>query len=693
MMGEPMRPMLVEDLFAFRPVGDPQISPDGEWVVYLQVNIDDVDSNDSTMHLWKVSTSGEGEPLALTSGAFKHRHPRWSPDGKWILFESLRSGSNQLYVVSKDGGELKILTQMATEVGSGIWSRQGDKIAFVSAVWPEFSHLPFSEANEANRRKVEAIQERPVQAKVFDRLLFRHWDAYTEGKRMHLFVMDFRDGEAGEPKDVTPGDRDAYPTSTTFRQGADFAFSPDGTHLIFTAVPSKHEAWSTAHSLCRIPVTGGATEWEELKTAGAGAHGAPRFSPDGTKLAYRYQMRSGYEADQWKFDVLACHPDGSCSGSLPDPINQRELWEESAEELIWIDNENLLVAAQAQGRHTLFAWDNAAGAWKDPSLNITDPVPRSWGAFSWSIQAHCLAFLASAMDSPEEVMVVEFPMEAKQARDVTRVNAELVSSLDMARPESVQVEVEGADMQMWILHPSGFDPSKRWPLIYLVHGGPQSAWVDGWSYRWNAQVWAAQGYVVAMPNPRGSTGFGQAFVDGVCQDWGGKCYRDLLSGIAYLENRPYIDGARLAAAGGSFGGYMMNWFQGHTTKFTTLITHCGVYNHESMYATTDELWFEEWEHGGGKPLWEDREAYRKHSPHLFADRFQTPMLVIHNDLDFRVPVSQGIELFTTLQRRGIPSRMVNFPDEGHWVVSPANSRFWHQEIFNWLKQYCPPGPR
>jgi dipeptidyl aminopeptidase/acylaminoacyl peptidase len=246
---------------------------------------------------------------------------------------------------------------------------------------------------------------------------------------------------------------------------------------------------------------------------------------------------------------------------------------------------------------------------------------------------------------------------------------------------------------MWILKPPGFDPSKKWPLAYLVHGGPQSAWNDGWSFRWNPQLWAAQGYVVALPNPRGSTGFGQKYVDEISGDWGGKCYEDLMKGIEYLEQQPYIDKDRMAAAGASFGGYMMNWFQGKTTKFKTLITHCSVYNNESMYATTDELWFDEWDHGHGKPLWENREAFRKHSPHLLAKNFKTPMLIIHNDLDFRCPVSEGHQLFTTLQRLGVPSKFINFPDEGHWVLKPANSHYWHTEVFAWLKKWCPPGGR
>jgi len=310
-------------------------------------------------------------------------------------------------------------------------------------------------------------------------------------------------------------------------------------------------------------------------------------------------------------------------------------------------------------------------------------------SLSTSHDGSVLVYSGAALNRPPEVFVTSNPVGGV-ARNISEANKELLARLDLPRPESVKVKVEGGDMQMWVLKPPGFDASKKWPLAYLVHGGPQGAWEDGWSYRWNPEAWAAQGYVVALPNPRGSTGFGQKFVEEISGDWGGKCFDDLMRGVEYLESQPYIDKSRMAAAGASFGGYMMDWFQGHTDKFKTLITHCGVYNFESMYATTEEIWFDEWEHGG--PPWGPNHAsYEKHSPHKFAKDFKTPMLIIHNDLDFRVPVSEGRQLFTTLQRLHVPSKFINFPDEGHWVLKPANSAFWHREVFAWLKKYVPPG--
>jgi len=298
------------------------------------------------------------------------------------------------------------------------------------------------------------------------------------------------------------------------------------------------------------------------------------------------------------------------------------------------------------------------------------------------------------MSHPPEVMVAEKMFPGAAITNVSQANSTLLTQIDLPRPESVNVAVEGAEMQMWILKPPGFDPQKKWPVVYLVHGGPQSAWEDGWSFRWCPELWAAQGYVVAMPNPRGSTGFGQKFVDEIGGDWGGKCYDDLMKGVDYLEKLDYVDKDRIASAGASFGGYMMNWFAVNTPRFKTLITHCSVWNFESMWGTTDELWFDEYDHGGLP--WMNPKSYEKFSPHKKAGnlgKFKTPMLIIHNDLDFRCPIGQGHELFSALQRQNVPSRFINFPDEGHWVLKPKNGEYWHKEVFAWLKKYCPPGGR
>ncbi len=688
------RPLTVDDLFAFGRVGAPSISADGKWTVYAVSEITDSHNNKSISRLWIVPTDGSAPAKMLTNPTAKDNSPKWSPDGKWILFESTRSGSSQLWVISSTGGEATQLTSMSTDASTAQWSPDGKRIAFVSAVFPEFSQLPPEESDAANQKKLKKIAESPVKARVFKRLFYRHWDSYVEDKRQHLFVIDLSQEDSGKltasvPRDVTPGDRDAYPTSMTFSASQDFCFTPDSTHLIFTAVPATDEAWSTNHDLCRVPMTGATSDWETITKDNPAADGLPMFSPNGTQLAFRSQREAGYEADKWEIMVADCERDGMLTGTPKSLTQDIDL---SFDEIVWRDNDRLFALAESGGSKPLFA------------LSISQPnkIERAQSAgttsgLSISRDGESMVCNHSRLTYPAEVFKIvlsePFGRSESPGKNLSKANDKLLAELDLAVPSSVIVEgADGDPMQMWTLTPPNFDSGKKWPLGYLVHGGPQGAWNDGWSFRWNPQIWAAQGYVIALPNPRGSTGFGEEYTNQISGDWGGRCYVDLMAGLALMEKKSYIDPDRMFAAGASFGGYMMNWFQGNTTKLQTLVTHCGVYNFDSMYTTTEELWFDEYEHGG--PPWgKNRDSYEKHSPHRLAANFKTPMLIIHNDLDFRVPVSEGQQLFTALQRQGVPSKFINFPDEGHWVQKPANSRFWHDEIFAWIREYCPPGPK
>ncbi len=669
------RPLKLEDMFAFKRVADSQISPDGKLVVYVITTVD-LAGNKSSSTLWLAPTD-KGEPRQLTTTTKKDRHPRWSPDGKQILFESTRSGEQQLWVIDITGGEAKQLTTLSTEGGNGMWSPDGKSIAFISTVYPEYSEKSFKESDALNKKRKEEIEANPVKAKVHTKLFYRHWDSYVEDKRIHLFVMP---ATGGEPKDVTPGDRDAFPTSDTFATGDNFTFTPDSKHLVFTGPPLENEAWSTDYNLFRVSAAGGKIDC--LTADNKAGDSGPVFSPDGTKMAYRAQKRPGFEADKWNLMFVKTEPNGAWTSK---PVSITDQSGVSVDGFTWAGNTQIYFNADDNGATSVFNVDLTG--------NVTPSLSEGMnGSISASSSGAVRAFTNAAMNHPAEVMVAGLGQKTAQAVNVSNVNDKLLAELDMPRPESATVTVEGAKMQMWILKPPGFDEKKKWPLVYLVHGGPQGAWEDGWSYRWNPELWAAQGYVVALPNPRGSTGFGQKFVDEISNDWGGKCYDDLMKGMDYLEALPYIDKERMGSAGASFGGYMMNWFEGHTTRFKTLISHCGVYNFDSMYATTEEIWFDEWEHGG--PPWgKNRESYEKYSPHRYAKDFKTPMLIISNDLDFRVPVSEGQQLFSTLQRLKVPSRFINFPDEGHWVLKPKNSEYWHKEVFAWLAKYVPPGGR
>jgi dipeptidyl aminopeptidase/acylaminoacyl peptidase len=697
------RPMKVEDLFKFKRVAAPQISHDGKTVVY-QVGTVDLDKNTTSTALWVAATDGKSKPKQLTEPrGKKDSNPCWSPDGLGIVFESNRSGSSQLWVVPPAGGEPKQITDIATGAANPIWSPDGTHIAFTSAVYPEFSGKPFAESNKLNKGKEDAIEKNPVKAKVFSKLFYRHWDEYVGDKRQHIFVCS---AEGKDCRDVTPGDRDAYPTSTTFSSGEDFTFTPDSKHLVFTAVPEKEEAWSTNYDICRVSITNTSPRWECLTAANKAADSGPKFSPDGKQLAWRAQKTAGYEADKWDILVADAKPDGTLAGQ---PVNRTAKADISVNEFCWGPRENItFVIDRAGGSGIWTVTPDRQFKFRITPLHIT---PLHTGAQFPRSTAHVSSLSASgdgavwgwsqaSLTHPPVVLIHNSIEASKPNQEVVGTdqfdpNEELLSLLDLPRPESVSIPVEGdVKMQMWILKPPGFDPAKKWPVAFLVHGGPQSAWEDGWSNRWNPSLWAAQGYVVALPNPRGSTGFGQKFVDEITGDWGGKCYRDLVAALDYVEALPFVDKDRIGAAGASFGGYMMDWFAVNdiSRRFKCLISHCSVWNFESMWGTTDELWFDEWEHQGLP--WEKPGKYAEFSPHKQAgnlSKYKTPMLLIQNDLDFRCPVGQGHELFSALQRQGVPSKLINFPDEGHWVLKPRNSQHWHQEVFAWLKKYVPPG--
>ncbi len=662
-------PLSLDAMFEMKRIASPDISPDGKLVAYAQGEVS-LKENNSTSRIWLAPT-GDGAPRRLTGGPKHDTSPRFSPDGRQVLFQSDRSGDHQLWIIDLEGGEARQLTSIATEASNGLWSPDGKWVAFVSAVYPEYSNLPYAKSNAANKKRIAEIKKNPVKARVFDKLFYRHWDSWVEGKRQHLFVVP---AVGGEPRDVTPGDWDAYPTSSTFSAGEDFCFSPDSQALLFTAPPLEDEAWSTNHDIYRVAIEGDGPP-VNLTSANQAADSGPQFSPNGKHIAYRMQEKAGYEADRWQLMLMPAG--GGEAKSLTAEVDL------SVASFVWADDDTIYFSAEKDAGWPIFKLSLGDG-------KVSELVSGgSFGSATVSDDGKLMACRRSTLNAPAEVVVVD---PEGQWRDITHANQKLLAGIEMHEPESVTVSgAGGTPMQMWIIRPPGFTPERKWPLVYLVHGGPQGAWDDSWSYRWNPQLWAAQGYVVALPNPRGSTGFGQQYVDEISGDWGGKVFEDLMAGVAYLEKLPYVDTDRMAAAGASFGGYMMNWFEGHTDKFKTLITHCGVYNFDSMYATTDELWFDEWEHGG--PPWGNRESYEKFSPHLFAENFKTPMLIIHNDQDFRVPVAEGYQLFTTLQRLGIPSKMINFPDEGHWVLKPANSAFWHREVFDWLKEYVPPGGR
>jgi dipeptidyl aminopeptidase/acylaminoacyl peptidase len=659
------RGLAIGDFFAMKRIADPALSPDGKWVAY-NVTTADRGANKNITAL-RMSPLDGGPERELTNNPSFNGNAAWSPDGKWIAFESSRSGAEQIWLLATEGGDPQQFTTLSTGASQAVWSPDGKSIAFVSEVFPGFSSLPFRESDALNRKKLDERENGKVKARLITHLMYRHWNRWVEGKRAHIFVQPV----GGEPLDVTPGDRDAVPTSATFSGGLDFCFSPDGREIAYTAtpLPSQGEAWSTNHDIYTVPSNGGVPK---QITTNPAADGFPRYSPDGRYIAYRAQRRSGFEADRWE---LMLYERGT--GAVRSLTQNFDL---HVGPFLWApDGGMLYFEAEEKGAVPVFRVSITG--------NDVQKVFEGHSNHDIRITADGKFLVFTHVSAVRPAEIYRCRTDGTGATAVTGINDAVFAGLDVPSPTSITYDGEGGTkIQAWIYTPPGFSKSRRYPLVFMVHGGPQGAWLDGWSYRWNPPLWAARGYVVMAPNPRGSTGFGQQFTDEISRDWGGKVYTDLLKGMDYAAGLPYIDGNRMAAAGASFGGYMMNWFLGNAgSRFRAIVSHDGSYNFESNYGTTDELWFDEWEHGGTP--WQKPDEFTASSPHRFAKNFRTPTLVIHGALDFRVPESEGMQLFTALQRQGVPSEFLYFPDEGHWVLKPANSELWHTTVFDWLARY------
>lgn len=656
------RAMEIEDMFRIKRVSDPQLSPDGKWIAFV---ITEVIKNENKMNsdIYLIPSTG-GELLRLTTSPAADNNPRWSPDGKTIAFVSTRSGTPQIWLINPHGGEAKQLTEIYTGASTPVWSPCGKLIAFVSAVYPEFSDKPYEEANELNKKKDEG----KTKARIINKLLYRHWNAWVDDKRQHIFIISLDDKKI---KNLTPGDRDAIPTSSTFSAGEEFCFSPDGSEIAYTAAPAENEAWNTNHDIFTVSIDG---KNRKQITTNPAADGYPRYSNNGKYIAYRAQKTPGFEADKWDLILY-----DRASGKHETLTENFDSWVLAFE---WTpDDKKIFFPAEENANQKIFCLNL-----KTKTINKVVESGVN-GDINISPDGKYLYFTKHTLERPIEIYSIS--TEGKNLKKLTSINDDLFKNIIFNTAESITYNgAEATPIQAWLIKPPMFDPNKKYPLVCLVHGGPQGAWENGWHYRWNPQLWAAQGYVVFAPNPRGSTGFGQKFVNEISGDWGGKVYEDLMKGIDYVETLPYVNSDKMAAAGASYGGYMMNWFATHTGKFKTIITHASIWNFYSMYGTTDEVWFDEWEHGGTP--WDNPEAYDKFSPHKYAInllKFKTPMLVIHNELDYRVPVTEGMQLFTTLQRMGIESRFLYFPDEGHGVLKPLNSELWHKTVFEWLAKY------
>jgi dipeptidyl aminopeptidase/acylaminoacyl peptidase len=665
------RRMAVDDLLAVRRVADAQVSPDGKLVAYAVREVS-LEKNAAVSHIWVIPAAG-GAPRQLTNGEKGESRPRWSPDGKTIAFLSSRSGSAQVWLIPVDGGEARQLTRLSTGADGHVWSPAGTHLAFTSDVWPDLDG-----GDAAQKKREDEIEASGVKAQVIDHLLYRHWSDWRRGKRTHVFVVP---AAGGEPRDATPGDFDAPPFSLG---GPDaFAFSPDGKTLAFTRGPERAvEAWSTNADLFIVPVEGGAATC--LTAGNKGWDGSPAWSPDGRSIAYRSQEREGYEADRFRLAVVEVAT--GRAAYLAGDVDR------SADEILWSpDARTIYFLAEDAGRTALFALP-ASGPGGGPGAPRKVLSGVHFSGLTMDRAGSVLAGEVQSLVRPPEVAVLDLAGAAggrADARAITRENDALFADLDMPSHESVRYAgALGDSIQAWLLKPPGWKAGSRHPFILFIHGGPQSAWQDAFSYRWNPALYASRGYVVLLPNFHGSTGFGLAFTERISGDWAGAAYEDLMKGVDWAIAEGLADPEHLAAMGGSFGGYMVNWILGHTDRFRALVSHAGVYNLDSMYGATEELWFPEWDLGGTP--WKNRGDYERFSPHRHAARFRTPTLVIHGELDFRVPVTEGFQLFTALKRQGVEAKMLYFPDEGHWILKPKNAKLWNDTVAAWLERFVPP---
>lgn len=648
----------VEELLKVRRVADPRVSPDGKHVAFT---IGDVnwDANKVVNQIYVVSVDG-GNLKQLTNGSSSSSAPRWSPDGKNISYIN----GGQVWVMENDGDHKDQVTKISTGAAAPVWSPDGQWIAFTSDVRPDCAD------DDCNRKKDEAAEQSKVKAHITTRLLFRHWDEWRDVKRTHVFVVSSKGGTA---RDLTPGDFDSPPYAAA--TGVDFAFSPDSKEIAYVRNPDKVEAISTNSDIYVVPVNlDGAAK--NITARNRGYDVSPMFTRDGRYIVYRSQATEGFEADRWR--LMAYNRTTGASVEITRNFDQQV-----EEAVLSPDGNYVYFTAGERGHQPVFRVP-FGGA--EPQKMVPD-------VFASGLQitpnGKSLVFANSSMDSPAEIFRADIDTGSLTA--LTTANKTFMAQFGLKKAEEVEwTGALGRKIHGYIVKPANFDPNKKYPLTVLIHGGPQGAWSDNWGYRWNPQLFANDGSITFMPNPRGSTGYGQQLVNEISGDWGGKAYTDIMNGVAdVLRHNSFIDRNRVGAAGASYGGYMINWIEGHNNdprfRFKVLVSHDGVYNTESMYGATEELWFAEWEFKGTP--WTNPALYARWSPSKFVKDFKTPILVIHGELDYRVPFGEGLQLFTAVQRMGVDSKLLVFPDEGHWVLKPQNSQLWYHTVLDWLDKY------
>jgi dipeptidyl aminopeptidase/acylaminoacyl peptidase len=627
--------------------------------VTFTVQTVDVEANKKPQQIWIVPLTG-GTPRQLTQDGEANQRARWSPDSKRIAYVSDRGGSSQIWTMDPDGGNAKQVTSLPTEADGELFSPDGKNIVFTSQVYPECGA-----DNACNQKNLDAEKSSKVQARIYTELLYRHWTAWQSKRRSHLMAVP---ADGGTVRDLTPGARDVPPFSLGGPD--DYDISPDGQEVCYSRVSDPVPAVSTNSDLYVVSIGGG--EARKI-TSTPGADASPHYSHDGKYLAWRAQFRAGYESDRWRLLVLE-----RTTGHVTNLTESLDRWVTS---FTWNpDSASLFFTTGDRGRQGISLIGVNGGATRSVASgdNELDDMQLTR-------DGKTMVYTQMSAIAPAEIYRVASTGGSPAA--LSHLNDAVLDSHQMTPLEELWANSEdGSRVHFFVMKPYGFQPGRKYPVLFLIHGGPQGAWGHSWTYRWNAQIFAAAGYVVVQPNLRGSTGYGQKFVDEINGDWGGRAFDDVMAVTDDVVAKvPYADPSKMAAAGGSYGGYMVNWLLGHTQRFKAMVSHAGVYDLPSEFGATEELWFPLWEMGGTP--WDKPEEYAKWSPSNYAKDFHTPTLVIHGELDFRVPYGQGLQLFTALQIQKVPSKLLVFPDEGHWVLKPQNSVLWYRTFIDWIDSW------
>nr|WP_225444700.1 S9 family peptidase [Pseudomarimonas arenosa] len=655
--------MAVEDLVQFERVSAPTLSPDGKQVAYL-LRRTDMEANKGRTALWLQSLAN-GEPRRMTELESNASEPSWSADGQSLYFLSSRSGLNQLWRLDLAGGEAQAVSELPLDVLNYQLSPNGGQVAFSLEVFTDCPDLA------CTTQRLDARKAEKHSAQVFDAMFVRHWDTWADGRRNQLFVAAIgEDGKLAAPIRVSAG-VDGDISSKPFGGNADYAWSADGRSLVFSArLGGSSEAWSTNFDLYSVPADGSAAP-SNLTEANKAWDANPLFSADGKTLYYLAMQRPGFEAD--RFAIMARD---LASGATREIAPS---WDRSAGSLaLAADGKRLLTDSNDLGEHALFAIDIKTGK--------ASKLAGGGSVAGFDQVGKHLVFARSTLTEPAQLFVAD--AQGRGTRQLSRFNSDRLA--DIAMGEYEQFSFSGWNNEQvhgYVVKPWNYTQGQKYPVAYIIHGGPQGSMGNNFHYRWNPQTYAGQGWAVVFIDFHGSTGYGQAFTDSISQDWGGKPLEDLQKGwAAALAKYDFLDGDRACALGASYGGFMVNWIAGVWTQpWRCLVSHSGVFDQRMMGYATEELWFTEWENGGSP--YQVPGNYEKFNPVTRVSQWQVPMLVIHGQLDFRIPVEQSLAVFHALQRRGVDSKFVYYPDENHWILKPANSVHWHNEVNGWLQRH------